>query len=147
MGFNFSFFGTQEVRKFNYKPRFYDPEVEERLLLMGERFTELCPDADQVTRYSYFYQNASDEVLYIAVQIPCSDERVAQLRAYDGTGNAAVWVCDLTEKPSSEGTKPYLYVSALVDTKDDTITCVATTKENWQILGKDSILWKLDDMR
>lgn len=30
MKFNFSFFGKQEVRKFNYKPRFYDPEEEAR---------------------------------------------------------------------------------------------------------------------
>ena len=30
MGFSFKFFGTQEVRKFSYKPRFYDPEKEER---------------------------------------------------------------------------------------------------------------------
>ena len=30
MGFSFNFFGTQEVRKFSYKPRFYDPETEER---------------------------------------------------------------------------------------------------------------------
>lgn len=29
MGFNFSFFGTQEHRVFNYKPRYYDPEKEE----------------------------------------------------------------------------------------------------------------------
>ena len=29
MGFSFKFFGTQEVRKFSYKPRFYDPEKEE----------------------------------------------------------------------------------------------------------------------
>lgn len=28
MGFNFSFFGTQEHRVFNYKPRYYDPEKE-----------------------------------------------------------------------------------------------------------------------
>ena len=30
MGFSFNFFGTQEVRKFNYRPRFYDTEAEER---------------------------------------------------------------------------------------------------------------------
>ena len=30
MGFSFKFFGTQEVRKFSYKPRFYDPEKEAR---------------------------------------------------------------------------------------------------------------------
>ena len=36
MGFNFSFFGKQEVRKFNYKPRFYDPEAEERRTKYGD---------------------------------------------------------------------------------------------------------------
>lgn len=30
MGFSFKFFGTQEVRKFSYKPRFYDPEKDAR---------------------------------------------------------------------------------------------------------------------
>jgi hypothetical protein len=34
--FNFSFFGTQEVRRFNYKPRFYDPETEERRKKYGD---------------------------------------------------------------------------------------------------------------
>ena len=28
MGFNFGFFGNQEQRVFNYKPRYYDPEKE-----------------------------------------------------------------------------------------------------------------------
>ncbi|MGN1212060.1 MAG: hypothetical protein ACI4TM_10265 [Candidatus Cryptobacteroides sp.] len=28
MGFNFSFFGSQEHRVFNYKPRYYDEEKE-----------------------------------------------------------------------------------------------------------------------
>ena len=36
MGFNFSFFGKQEVRRFNYRPRFYDPEVEERRKKFGD---------------------------------------------------------------------------------------------------------------
>ncbi len=36
MGFNFNFFGKQEVRKFNYKPRFYDPETEERRRKYGD---------------------------------------------------------------------------------------------------------------
>ncbi len=36
MGFSFNFFGTQEVRKFNYKPRFYDPETEERRKKYGD---------------------------------------------------------------------------------------------------------------
>ena len=34
--FNFSFFGTQEGRRFNYKPRFYDPETEERRKKYGD---------------------------------------------------------------------------------------------------------------
>ena len=36
MGFSFNFFGTQEVRKFNYRPRFYDPEAEERTKKYGD---------------------------------------------------------------------------------------------------------------
>ena len=36
MGFSFNFFGTQEVRKFSYKPRFYDPEAEERRKKYGD---------------------------------------------------------------------------------------------------------------
>ena len=36
MGFSFNFFGTQEVRKFNYRPRFYDPETEERRKKYGD---------------------------------------------------------------------------------------------------------------
>ena len=36
MVFNFSFFGKQEVRKFNYRPRFYDPEAEERRKKYGD---------------------------------------------------------------------------------------------------------------
>lgn len=36
MGFNFSFFGKQEVRKFNYIPRFYDPATEERRKKYGD---------------------------------------------------------------------------------------------------------------
>ena len=36
MGFNFSFFGKQEVRRFNYRPRFYDPETEERRKKYGD---------------------------------------------------------------------------------------------------------------
>lgn len=36
MGFNFNFFGTQEVRKFSYKPRFYDAEAEERRKKYGD---------------------------------------------------------------------------------------------------------------
>ena len=36
MGFSFNFFGKQEVRRFNYKPRFYDPEAEERRKKYGD---------------------------------------------------------------------------------------------------------------
>ena len=36
MGFSYNFFGTQEVRKFSYKPRFYDPETEERRKKYGD---------------------------------------------------------------------------------------------------------------
>ena len=36
MGFSFNFFGTQEVRKFSYKPRFYAPETEERRKKYGD---------------------------------------------------------------------------------------------------------------
>ena len=36
MGFNFNFFGKQEVRKFSYRPRFYDPETEERRKKYGD---------------------------------------------------------------------------------------------------------------
>ena len=36
MGFNFSFFGKQEVRRFSYRPRFYDPEVEARRKKYGD---------------------------------------------------------------------------------------------------------------
>ena len=43
MGFNFSFFGKQEVRKFNYRPRFYDPETEERRKKYGD-FTKPKPE-------------------------------------------------------------------------------------------------------
>lgn len=37
MGFSFNFFGKQEVRKFNYRPRFYDPEAEARKQKFGDR--------------------------------------------------------------------------------------------------------------
>ena len=43
MGFNFNFFGTQEVRKFSYKPRFYDPEKEERKKMFGDHSKEKAP--------------------------------------------------------------------------------------------------------
>ncbi len=36
MGFSFNFFGKQEVRGFNYRPRFYDPETEERRKKYGD---------------------------------------------------------------------------------------------------------------
>lgn len=35
-GFNFGFFGQQEHRVFNYKPRYYDPEKEKRKEMFGE---------------------------------------------------------------------------------------------------------------
>ena len=35
-GFNFGFFGSQEHRVFNYKPRYYDPEEEERKRMFGD---------------------------------------------------------------------------------------------------------------
>ena len=40
MGFSFNFFGKQEVRKFNYRPRFYDPEKEERRRKFGDHSKE-----------------------------------------------------------------------------------------------------------
>ena len=36
MGFSFNFFGKQEVRRFSYRPRFYDPEAEERRKKYGD---------------------------------------------------------------------------------------------------------------
>lgn len=36
MGFNFSFFGDNSHRQFNYKPRYYDVEKEERRKFFGE---------------------------------------------------------------------------------------------------------------
>lgn len=47
MGFNFSFFGKQEVRKFNYRPRFYDPEAEERRSKYGD-FTKKAQKQEYV---------------------------------------------------------------------------------------------------
>lgn len=47
MGFNFSFFGKQEVRRFNYRPRFYDPEAEERRKKYGD-FTKPREDTPYV---------------------------------------------------------------------------------------------------
>jgi len=35
MGFNFNIFGEQRHREFNYKPRYYDPEAEERKRIFG----------------------------------------------------------------------------------------------------------------
>ena len=34
--FNFGFFGNQEHRVFNYRPRYYDPEEEERRRMFGD---------------------------------------------------------------------------------------------------------------
>lgn len=36
MGFSFNFFGKTEVRKFNYRPRFYDPDEEARKEKFGD---------------------------------------------------------------------------------------------------------------
>ncbi len=36
MAFNFGFFGQQEHRVFNYRPRYYDPEAEERKRMFGD---------------------------------------------------------------------------------------------------------------
>ena len=36
MGFSFNFFGKREIRKFNYRPRFYDPEEEARREMFGD---------------------------------------------------------------------------------------------------------------
>ena len=36
MGFSFNFFGEQRHREFNYKPRYYDVEEEERRRLFGK---------------------------------------------------------------------------------------------------------------
>ena len=47
MGFSFNFFGTQEVRKFSYRPRFYDPEKEERRKKYGD-YTKKKEDDEYV---------------------------------------------------------------------------------------------------
>ena len=39
MGFSFNFFGKTEVRKFNYRPRFYDPDEEARREKFGDHVT------------------------------------------------------------------------------------------------------------
>ena len=36
MGVSFNFFGKTEIRKFNYRPRFYDPEEEARKEKFGD---------------------------------------------------------------------------------------------------------------
>lgn len=36
MGFSFNFFGKQEIRRFNYRPRFYNPEEEARKEMFGD---------------------------------------------------------------------------------------------------------------
>ena len=40
MGFSFNFFGKQEVRRFNYRPRLYDPDEEERREMFGDHSAE-----------------------------------------------------------------------------------------------------------
>lgn len=43
MGFNFSFFGDNSHRQFNYKPRYYDVEAEQRRQFFGEH-----PEIDEL---------------------------------------------------------------------------------------------------
>mgnify|MGYP003318616889 CR=1 FL=1 len=45
MGFNFNFFGDTEHRVFNYRPRYYDPEKEERKRIFGEHGEDDGSDA------------------------------------------------------------------------------------------------------
>lgn len=52
MGFSFNFFGTQEVRKFSYRPRFYDPEAEERRKKYGD-FTKPQEEQKEYVPGSY----------------------------------------------------------------------------------------------
>lgn len=52
MGFSFNFFGTQEVRKFSYRPRFYDPETEERRKKYGD-FTKPQEEQKEYVPGSY----------------------------------------------------------------------------------------------
>ena len=40
MGFSFNFFGKQEVRRFNYRPRLYNPDEEERREMFGDHSAE-----------------------------------------------------------------------------------------------------------
>ncbi len=40
MGFSFNFFGKQEIRRFNYRPRLYDPDEEERREKFGDHSAE-----------------------------------------------------------------------------------------------------------
>lgn len=44
MGFNFNFFGETEHRVFNYKPRYYDPEKEERRRFFGDHGEDKAGD-------------------------------------------------------------------------------------------------------
>jgi hypothetical protein len=47
MGFSFNFFGKQEVRKFSYKPRFYDPERE----AYRKRYGNVAKKDEEETEY------------------------------------------------------------------------------------------------
>jgi len=40
MGFSFNFFGESSHRDFNYKPRYYDPEAEERRRMFKDKDTD-----------------------------------------------------------------------------------------------------------
>ncbi len=44
MGFSFNLFGSNSHRQFNYKPRYYDVEAEERRRFFGEH-----PEVDELT--------------------------------------------------------------------------------------------------
>ncbi len=47
--FNFGFFGNQEHRVFNYKPRYYDPEEEKRRQMFGDVDGSNDPSAENYT--------------------------------------------------------------------------------------------------
>lgn len=60
MGFSFKFFGTQEVRKFNYKPRFYDPEKEERRKKYARYGKQEVPQDEEYTPGKYIKGSLRD---------------------------------------------------------------------------------------
>ncbi len=49
-GFNFGFFGKEEHRVFNYKPRYYDPEEEQRKKMFGAVDGTMEKEAQSGTR-------------------------------------------------------------------------------------------------